>query len=122
MDGGAWQATVHEVAKSRTRLSDFTSSLAVTKTETCVPRGCSLTERQSPHPGDFVAYSHGFPQSSVFMQLRCLTRAMIWAKSLDQYKVVSQAMVLKHTYKLKAEHHLLKCTQLHPWFIIRAAR
>ena len=24
MDGGAWQATVHEVAKSRTRLSDFT--------------------------------------------------------------------------------------------------
>ena len=25
MDGGAWQATVHEVAKSRTRLSDFTS-------------------------------------------------------------------------------------------------
>ena len=25
MDGGAWQATVHAVAKSRTRLSDFTS-------------------------------------------------------------------------------------------------
>ena len=24
MDGGAWKATVHEVAKSRTRLSDFT--------------------------------------------------------------------------------------------------
>ena len=24
MDGGAWQATVHEVAKSQTRLSDFT--------------------------------------------------------------------------------------------------
>ena len=24
MDGGAWWATVHEVAKSRTRLSDFT--------------------------------------------------------------------------------------------------
>ena len=24
MDGGAWQATVHEVAKSWTRLSDFT--------------------------------------------------------------------------------------------------
>ena len=27
MDGGAWKATVHGVAKSRTRLSDFTSSL-----------------------------------------------------------------------------------------------
>ena len=25
MGGGAWQATVHGVAKSRTRLSDFTS-------------------------------------------------------------------------------------------------
>ena len=25
MDGGAWQAAVHRVAKSRTRLSDFTS-------------------------------------------------------------------------------------------------
>ena len=25
MDGGAWQATVHGVSKSRTRLSDFTS-------------------------------------------------------------------------------------------------
>ena len=24
MDGGAWQAAVHEVAKSRTQLSDFT--------------------------------------------------------------------------------------------------
>ena len=27
MDGGAWQATVHGVKKSRTRLSDFTHSL-----------------------------------------------------------------------------------------------
>ena len=26
MDGGAWGATVHGVAKSRTRLSDFTHS------------------------------------------------------------------------------------------------
>ena len=25
MDGGAWRATVHGVAKSRTQLSDFTS-------------------------------------------------------------------------------------------------
>ena len=24
MDGGAWQAVVHRIAKSRTRLSDFT--------------------------------------------------------------------------------------------------
>ena len=26
MDGGPWQATVHGVAKSQTRLSDFTST------------------------------------------------------------------------------------------------
>ena len=27
MDGGAWRATVHGVAKSRTRLSDSTTTL-----------------------------------------------------------------------------------------------
>ena len=31
MDGGAWQATVHGVAKSRTRLSDYTHSQAVSQ-------------------------------------------------------------------------------------------
>ena len=30
MDGGAWGATIHGVAKSRTRLSDFTHSLTPT--------------------------------------------------------------------------------------------
>ena len=29
MDEGAWQATVHGVTKSRTRLSDFTHSMVV---------------------------------------------------------------------------------------------
>ena len=29
MDGGAWWTTAHGVAKSRTRLSDFTSNLEV---------------------------------------------------------------------------------------------
>jgi len=28
MDGGAWWAAVHEVAKRRTRLSDFTFTMA----------------------------------------------------------------------------------------------
>ena len=35
MDGGAWLATVHGVAKSWTRLSDFTSSLWV-KSLACI--------------------------------------------------------------------------------------
>ena len=30
MDRGAWRATVHRVAKSRTRLSDFTTGMAAT--------------------------------------------------------------------------------------------
>ena len=35
MDGGAWWATVHRVAKSQTRLSDFTfTSLSMTHTMT----------------------------------------------------------------------------------------
>ena len=29
MDGGVWQATVHGVAKSRTRLSDFTITTTI---------------------------------------------------------------------------------------------
>ena len=37
MDGGAWWATVHEVAKSQTRLSDFTfTSLNFRLNELCV--------------------------------------------------------------------------------------
>ena len=31
MDGGAWWATVHEVAKSRTQLSDFTFTFSCRK-------------------------------------------------------------------------------------------
>ena len=30
MDGEAWQATVHGVAKSRTRLNDFTFTFTIT--------------------------------------------------------------------------------------------
>ena len=33
MDGGAWWATIHGVAKSQTRLSDFTSPLLETADE-----------------------------------------------------------------------------------------
>ena len=48
MDGGAWWATVHGVAKSQTRLSDFTfhfsdsmkNSLALARTEDSSDKGC----------------------------------------------------------------------------------
>ena len=36
MDGGAWWATVHRLAKSRTRLSDFTSAL-IKLNHNCLP-------------------------------------------------------------------------------------
>ena len=42
MDGGAWGATVHGVAKSRTRLSDFTRSLILKST---------VVQFNSWHPG-----------------------------------------------------------------------
>ena len=37
MDGGAWQATVHEVAKSQTQLSDPTAAAVGEETD-CAPR------------------------------------------------------------------------------------
>ena len=40
MDEGAWRATVHVVAKSRTRLSDFTHSL-IAALQCCVNFSCT---------------------------------------------------------------------------------
>ena len=51
MDGGAWWATVHGVAKSRTRLSDFTFTCQITICVCCCgPDGGSreLAEIQEP--------------------------------------------------------------------------
>ena len=39
MEGGAWKATVHGVAKSRTRLSNFTFTLMLGKIESKRRRG-----------------------------------------------------------------------------------
>ena len=44
MDGGAWQATVHGVAKSQTQLSDFTQSLTQ-----CVLTGNWLNQTEQIH-------------------------------------------------------------------------
>ena len=43
MDGGAWWATVHGVAKSRTRPSDFTFTLGSTHAEKFLNNSKSLT-------------------------------------------------------------------------------
>ena len=46
MDGGAWEATVREVAKSRTRLSDVTFFLSIVPfgEGNCNPLQCSCLE------------------------------------------------------------------------------
>ena len=55
MDGGAWWATVHEVAKSRTRLSDFIFFLSFTWqmkgriTELQFPKFCRQIKRHNLH-------------------------------------------------------------------------
>ena len=41
MDRGAWQAAVHGVAKSRTRLSEQTTTFA----ETLIPEGSDLNQQ-----------------------------------------------------------------------------
>ena len=53
MDGGAWWATVHGVAKSRTRLSDFTFTFFMAYG---LPRRCSskdcIVKTLPAHTGD----------------------------------------------------------------------
>ena len=46
MDGGTWQASVHGVAKSRTRLSDFTFTFhfCALEKEMATPLQCSCLE------------------------------------------------------------------------------
>ena len=60
MDGGAWWATVHEVAKSRTRLSDFTLVVYIArgkprktsrKGEGCFPKAVFTEWNFSCFPG-----------------------------------------------------------------------
>ena len=53
MDGGAWQATVHGVAKSRTRLSDFTHSLHIHYGTISTPRSWWTVHRAC---SDFSSY------------------------------------------------------------------
>ena len=47
MDGGAWQATVHGVAKSRTRLGDFTFTRVIKSTTQKDKRAEDRGERSS---------------------------------------------------------------------------
>ena len=48
MDGGAWQAAVHGVAKSRTRLSDFTLTFHFHTLEKEMATHSSVLDRRIP--------------------------------------------------------------------------
>ena len=52
MDGGAWQATVHGVAKSRTRLSDFTFTFHFHALEKKMATHSSVLAWRIPGMGD----------------------------------------------------------------------
>ena len=66
MDGGAWLATVHGVAKSRTRLSDFTS-LAPRKKSYDQPRQYIKKQRHYFADQGPSSQSYGFSSSHVWM-------------------------------------------------------
>ena len=52
MDGGAWKAAVHEVAKSRTRLSDFTFTFYFHALEKEMATYSSVLARRIPGMGE----------------------------------------------------------------------
>ena len=54
MDGGAWEATVHGVAKSRTRLSDFTFAFHLHALEKEMATHSSVLAWRIPGTGSLV--------------------------------------------------------------------
>ena len=52
MDGGAWWATVHGVAKSQTRLSDFTLTFYLHALEKEMPTHSSVLALRIPGMGE----------------------------------------------------------------------
>ena len=72
MDRGAWWATVHGVAKSRTRLSDF--SLLLSQGNQRVPKHCLLSGKRSSNTKDDVSVvKTPTSVSMVKISLKCST-------------------------------------------------
>ena len=57
MDGGAWKAAVHGVAKSRTRLSDFTFTFHFNALEKEMATHFSVLAWRTPGMGELVGCS-----------------------------------------------------------------
>ena len=67
MDGGAWRATVHGVAKSRTRLSDFTLTFHFHALEKEMATPVFLPG-ESQGPGAWWAAVYGVAQSRTLLK------------------------------------------------------
>ena len=63
MDGGAWQATVHGIAKSQTRLSDFTLTFHFDALEKEMATHTSILAWRIPGTGAWWAAVYGVAQS-----------------------------------------------------------
>ena len=63
MDGGAWQATVHGITKSQTRLSDFTLTFHFDALEKEMATHTSILAWRIPGTGAWWAAVYGVAQS-----------------------------------------------------------
>ena len=63
MDGGAWQAAFHGVAKSRTRLSDFTFTFHFYALEKAMATHSSVLAWRIPGTGAWWTAIYGVAQS-----------------------------------------------------------
>ena len=65
MDGGAWQAAVHGVAKSWTQLSDFTFTFHLHALEKAMATHSSVLAWRIPGTGDCLSWAaiYGVAQS-----------------------------------------------------------
>ena len=118
MDGGAWWAAVHGVAKSRTRLSDFTFTfpLSCIGEENGNPLKCSCLE--NPRDGGaWWADVYGVTQSRT--RLKWLSSKDSSLKLLDLiqefskvtgYKINTQKLVADFTLRMKSQKVNIKKT------------
>ena len=96
MDGGAWKAAVHGVAKGRTRLSDFNFTFHFHFSLSCTGEGngnplqCSCLEN-SRDGGAWWAAVYGVAQSRT--RLRRLNRASLVAQKLKRLPGMQKASV-----------------------------
>ena len=83
MDGGAWEAAVHGVAKSRTRLSDFTFTFHFQALEKEMATHSSILAWRTPGTGEpWWAAVHGVAESQTRLK-RFSSSSSIYNLTID---------------------------------------